>query len=241
VSQPYEEMPIELLLNTGLTPTSKIIWLYLKWRQGENQNCWPSIRTIARELRIAVNTVNHSIIQLKKSSYLICQKPEKYGRGHKNYYQIKVSEIDTFTEEKVSEIDTFRRNKGIKNCDRKVSKTDTELTPLKNTTATAHIPQKPLCDIPPTQEQVQAYSTTRGFPNFDAQHFVEWYAANDWRHKDGKPVLNWKQTVLTWLRRDQAKEQQAEAAKPEPKRGDPGWLPTEEEADAEMKAAGIIK
>lgn len=79
------------------------------------------------------------------------------------------------------------------------------------------------------------YSTTQGSPDFDAKHFVEWYAANDWQHKDGKPVQNWKQVVLSWLRRDRAKEQQAQAAKPEPKRGDPDWLPTEEEADAIMK------
>jgi len=107
--------------------------------------------------------------------------------------------------------------------------------------AAAHTTQRPMSSEPPTEEQVRSYTATRGFPNFDAKHFIEWYAANDWCHKDGEPVLNWKQTVLTWLRRDQAKEQQAQAAKPAPKRGDPDWLPDEQEAKRIFKEAGITK
>jgi len=101
---------------------------------------------------------------------------------------------------------------------------------------TARSTQKPVCEKPPTEEEVREYSTTQGVSDFDAKHFVEYYAANQWRHKDGKPVRNWRQTVLTWLRRDRAKE----AAKPEPKRGDPDWLPTEEEAEAVMKECGML-
>jgi DNA-binding MarR family transcriptional regulator len=111
----------------------------------------------------------------------------------------------------------------------------------RNKDAAAAHTQKPMYSEPPTIKQVKDYSTTRGFPDFDAKHFVEWYAAADWRHKDGKPVLNWKQTVLTWLRRDQAKEQQAQAAKPAPKRGDPDWLPDEQEAERIFNEAGITK
>lgn len=100
----------------------------------------------------------------------------------------------------------------------------------------AHKCTLPVCERPPTEEEVLAYSITQGVSDFDAKRFVEWYTAADWRHKSGKPVLNWKQTVLSWLRRDKAKE----AVKPEPKRGDPDWYPTEEEAEAVMKEAGML-
>jgi len=135
MNQQYVNTPIELLLNTGLTPTDRLVLIYLFWRQGENQNCWPAIRTIARELGIAVNTVKSSITRLTKSPYLICHKPDKSGRGHKNHYQVKVSEIDTFTGENVSKIDTFTSKKGVKFRHRKGSKTDTEYTPLTNTSS----------------------------------------------------------------------------------------------------------
>jgi DNA-binding MarR family transcriptional regulator len=81
--------------------------------------------------------------------------------------------------------------------------------------AAAHKCTLPVCERPPTEKQVRDYSITQGSPNFDAERFVEWYTAAGWRHKDGEPMLNWKQTVLNWLRRDRARE----AAKPEPKRG----------------------
>jgi len=242
MTQQYVKTPVELLLNTGLTPTSRLVLIYLFWRQGDNQNCWPAVRTIADDLGLSINTVQKSIKRLQKTPHLTIEKPKTLGRGHKNKYfvnLINVSKSDTFRKINVSKIDTISGRKCIKNRRVNVSKSDTELVPVTNTTTAAHIPQKPLCDIPPTEEQVKEYSTTRGFPNFDAKNFIEWYAANDWKHKDGEPVLNWKQTVLTWLRRDQAKEQQAQAAKPEPKRGDIDWLPDEQEAEAIMKEAGL--
>ena len=106
------------------------------------------------------------------------------------------------------------------------AKTTDIIKRIKRTTTTAKH-KSPLCDIPPTVTQVKEYATTQGKPDFDAEYFIKWYSANDWKHKDGKPVLNWKQTVLTWLRRD--KKTQVE--KPEPKRGDLNWLPTEKELD----------
>ena len=108
-----------------------------------------------------------------------------------------------------------------------------KLKKLKGTTG--RTVQKPVSAAPPTETQVKDYATTQGCPTFDARYFVEHYAANDWRHKDAKPMLNWKQTVLTWLRRDKARE----AAKPEPKRGDLGWFPTEEEAEAVLKGGSL--
>lgn len=51
--------------------------------------------------------------------------------------------------------------------------------------------------IAPTVEEVSAYCAERG-NGIDPKHFVDYYAANDWTKKDGTPVTNWKQAVITW-------------------------------------------
>jgi DNA-binding MarR family transcriptional regulator len=81
-----------------------------------------------------------------------------------------------------------------------VGKTDTI---IDNIDAAATRKRKlPVCMNPPTVSEVLEYASTQGFPNFDAKHFTDYYAANDWKFSDGKPVRNWQQTVLAWLKRE---------------------------------------
>ena len=50
---------------------------------------------------------------------------------------------------------------------------------------------------PPTLEQVQEYCRERG-NNVDAKKFFDYFEAANWVDSKGKPVLNWKQKVITW-------------------------------------------
>jgi len=76
---------------------------------------------------------------------------------------------------------------------------------------------------PPTAAQVKEYAESRGYPNFDAEKFIAYYAAADWHDSKGNAVRNWKQKMLSvWLKGKN---------KSEPKRGDPDWLPSEKELD----------
>jgi hypothetical protein len=78
---------------------------------------------------------------------------------------------------------------------------------------------------------VEAYAAERGFLDFDGQRFVDYYASADWHDSKGNPVRNWKQKLLAvWLKDD------GDARKREPRRGDPDWLPTEDDLEA-AKAA----
>ena len=82
--------------------------------------------------------------------------------------------------------------------------------------------------FPPTVEEVQAYAASRGFPDFDAEKFVAYYAAADWHDAKGNLVRNWKQKFLsTWAKADAPKKR-------EPQRGDPDWYPTDDEVDRVM-------
>jgi hypothetical protein len=75
---------------------------------------------------------------------------------------------------------------------------------------------------PPTVEQVRDYAESLGYPNFDAKRFIEYYAERDWLDSKSQPVRDWKAKLRNVWLKDLKK----------PQRGDPDWLPTEEEADA---------
>ena len=55
--------------------------------------------------------------------------------------------------------------------------------------------------VPPTVDEVKAYCQERN-NNVDAQKFVDFYSADNWKDSKGKPVKNWKQKVITWERSD---------------------------------------
>jgi len=74
---------------------------------------------------------------------------------------------------------------------------------------------------PPTIPEVAAFAREKGCPGFNAEGFVEHYAVADWHDTAGRPVKNWKQRVLTWIRHDKANGKTAGACPtdlPPPKR-----------------------
>lgn len=56
---------------------------------------------------------------------------------------------------------------------------------------------KKIAFIPPTLEEVRDYCFDRG-NSVDAKTFFDYYEANNWSDKDGKPVKNWKQRIVSW-------------------------------------------
>lgn len=64
---------------------------------------------------------------------------------------------------------------------------------------------------PPTLEEVEAYCRQRG-NNVDAKRFWEYFDVGDWKDSEGKPVLSWKQKLLTWERHAGGKRNGPETA-----------------------------
>lgn len=54
--------------------------------------------------------------------------------------------------------------------------------------------------VPPTVEEVAEYCRQRG-NSIDPKYFVEIYEVANWTDSTGKPVLNWKQRILSWENR----------------------------------------
>lgn len=64
--------------------------------------------------------------------------------------------------------------------------------------------KKNISFIPPTVDEIRAYCEEKGY-DIDAEYFWNYYNSSNWTRKNGDPVLNWKQTVITWAKKDQEK------------------------------------
>ncbi len=196
------------------------IWFYIVSRVNHKDNaqfkrgqCHLSYENIILNCGATKAQIDHCIRWLKSCRMLATQKATRgfiitvcnYGL----YQDLKNYKSDSTGDSKATQKRHYKQIcKNVKNKD----------------TSSKH--KKPVGFVPPTIVQVQEYAAKQSSPDFDAKFFVDWYAADEWHHKDGNPVKSWKQTVLSWLRKEKKNK------KPELKRGDPDWLPTEEEAIA---------
>ena len=55
--------------------------------------------------------------------------------------------------------------------------------------------------VPPTLEEVKAYCIEKGL-SVNAERFLEYYQAGDWKDAKGNAVKSWKQKLLTWEKRN---------------------------------------
>lgn len=62
--------------------------------------------------------------------------------------------------------------------------------------AKPHKPRKQF--VPPTLEEVEAYMSEKGYHNFNAKQFVDYYESGNWRMSNGKKVSDWKRCCTTW-------------------------------------------
>jgi len=60
---------------------------------------------------------------------------------------------------------------------------------------------------PPEVAQVKAYATEKGFPNFDAEKFCDFYISKGWMVGKNK-MKDWKAAVRTWLKENKTNTNQ---------------------------------
>ena len=66
------------------------VYMYLKNRSNTNGDCWPAVKTIARDLHLSRATVQRAIRDLKRSGWLVKEpRWREYGSNSSNLYNIK--------------------------------------------------------------------------------------------------------------------------------------------------------
>lgn len=63
--------------------------------------------------------------------------------------------------------------------------------------------------VPPTLDEIKAYCAERR-SSVNAQKFFDYFDASGWVDSRGKPVLNWKQKLITWENHSDSGKRQAE-------------------------------
>ncbi|MHC4397631.1 MAG: helix-turn-helix domain-containing protein, partial [Planctomycetota bacterium] len=199
----------------NLTAYDIRVYLYLKLRQGENSNTWPSPETIAKDIGISEKTVRKSIANLKKQGYLKVIKPNKKGRGYYNKYVIiepkKVVNPTTLSE------------KGGKSFHQKVVGNTEYIDTVEIESRRRKQTHIGKTFVPPTPDEVREYAVSIKYPGIDAERFCEYYAAEDWTLKDGSKMRSWRRSVVNWKSREREKQQGQKTPIPEPA------MPTEEQ------------
>ncbi len=71
--------PYEMILQDDVSFRAQSIYRYLRYRQGKNDNCYQSHKTIARENKCSVSTVKRAIDELVAKGYI-----EKVNRRRSN-------------------------------------------------------------------------------------------------------------------------------------------------------------
>ncbi|MGN0035417.1 MAG: hypothetical protein ACI364_06790 [Coriobacteriales bacterium] len=61
----------------------------------------------------------------------------------------------------------------------------------------------------PGVEDVRAYADERGIAGFDAERFVDYYAAQGWKLSNGNRMRDWKAAVRNWARRDEQEREKS--------------------------------
>ncbi len=213
---------VDALLDRSLTWVERVVLAYLAWRQGGNGSSWPSQQTIAQDLGLTTEAVRKITKRLEAAGWIVTEWPNGPGRGKEH---VKRYAVKTPTAVLVSSDENPNGGLGItaENPNSRTAKTPTAKPRyiMKNTTGTQHTGAHTshstsggrrrtpkargtgqAAFTPPTVDEVVDYAESRGDPQFDAAHFVEYYEDRGWTHKGNKPMKDWQQTVRDWIRRD---------------------------------------
>ena len=78
--------------------------------------------------------------------------------------------------------------------------------------------------IPPTLQDVEKYCEERG-NDVDPKRFFDYYAVAEWKDKDGNPVKNWKQKMISvWENAKKSPKAPTTAGEKEPVRSQPAVI-----------------
>lgn len=80
-----------LYSESDLPPRAKALYMYLRDRTGKNGECWPAIKTIARDTSMSVSTVKRAMNDLIKHGLLTKERRTRENNGDtSNLYKLKL-------------------------------------------------------------------------------------------------------------------------------------------------------
>ena len=276
MSQWHIQLEADLLGCRTLKWSHKIVYAYLRFRQGDNGASWAVLTTIATDLGIAKNTVIKALTELEQMGLIRAEKNPQGGRARSNHYvtvsfgiwREKSSQSAPFADgqkgsESAPETVQLLNENGSESEPEKNRKINNEkkhdhFALLRTVAAvgdsTGSQPRKtPRTDTPVNGEYFERFWA--GYPRKVAKQkcraiwaclrptadlaeqiiaAVEVYKCTEqWQRERGRFIPH----PSTFLRQGRWEDEIPATA--EPKRGEPDWLPDEEEAEQILQEAGV--
>ncbi len=140
----YGTLLAVLMVDEKLTPSAKVLWTYLHFRQGKNDTAWPSQATIEAHTNISRSTIQRATNDLESLGWLIVFRT-KMGTQRWNSYRVRVPK---YAEDKINSGSKKKRSAHQKehtadsNTGMELVQNEAVKTPLKtlnkNTSTTTH-------------------------------------------------------------------------------------------------------
>ena len=83
----YLHIPAHIIQDARLKASDKLVWAYLRFRQGENSGCWPSLQRMADDLHLAKSTTGRAARHLEKLGLIKCSHVHG-GNKQANTYRL---------------------------------------------------------------------------------------------------------------------------------------------------------
>lgn len=85
----FVKIPSTILSSRSLTLGAKLVYAYLRDRQGGNGHAWPSLRTIASACGMSASTVHESVVRLEQAGLLQTNRPPGNPASGRNQYSVQ--------------------------------------------------------------------------------------------------------------------------------------------------------
>ena len=87
----FAKLPMVLISDVTLNSNAKVLWAYLKHRQGDNDFAWPSQERISEDTGISRSTISRATRDLVDAGWLIVW-PMYLGNRSNNCYRTNIPE-----------------------------------------------------------------------------------------------------------------------------------------------------
>lgn len=178
----YAIIPANVRYDRELKDKAKLLYGEIVSLSNKEKQCWASNQYFAELYGLSIETISRLISDLIKKGYL--QRKFEYKKGTKEIEKRILIPIDDL-------VKGYCQN-GQGGIDQKVKDNNTSINNKKE-----NIKRKRF--IKPTLEDIKEYCKQRN-NNVNAKTFYDYYEANDWKDKDGKKLVSWKQKLITWER-----------------------------------------
>lgn len=185
----YAVIPAEVRYCNELTANAKLLYGEISALCNKEGYCWATNGYFAELYGVSNSTVSRWIKDLERLGFITT----KVNRNDRN----EVTSRHIFMTTLCAKIDIPSPQK----CSDPPPKNAKD----NNTSSNKPSPNNIRRFQKPTVEQVKEYATERGYPNFDAEYFWDYWESKGWMRGRDR-IRDWKATFRNWVKRNNDKK-----------------------------------